>query len=65
MSHKDYELLATAIRETKAYIGTNTPELYAIGGHGALENLAGRLAIMLAEDNSRFDVARFRRACAC
>jgi hypothetical protein len=75
MSTKDYELIAQVIRDQAemnaralrepAYNGTPSDEYYARfeAKQDALDDLARDLAVKLAQDNPRFRIDTFLKAC--
>ncbi len=65
MTRKDLELIAKTIKGTR-YVGDThmlTEEMFAAGINAACGEIADVLAVALAEDNPRFDRARFLQAC--
>jgi hypothetical protein len=58
MTKKDYELIANVFAEYHAPLG-----LGQITSSLVVEELAHALADALADDNPRFDLARFLKAC--
>lgn len=57
MTHKDYEAIAAAIYSVKM----DAREI--LGSHSVLRMATERIANALADDNPRFDRARFLGAC--
>lgn len=53
MSKKDYELIARTIQDSRTDFKSNKTHA----------QFAGYMAYKLAEDNPRFDLARFMQAC--
>ena len=60
MTRKDYEKIA-AIIKNHAPNGDNS--MFDAGFDMAVTNIANDLAAMMAQDNPRFDRARFLKAC--
>lgn len=61
MTRKDYDMLASAIRETSSLVIPGGP--HRMHADSALVNLANRLSDQFEEENPRFDRARFLEAC--
>lgn len=61
MTRKDYELIAAALRSSRAtnYTGSENRALYNNG----VDNAAHNIARALQRDNPRFDRERFLVAC--
>ena len=64
MTKKDYIKLAAILREEREFTLTRTnANLYRDGRLDALSEMQERLVYMLAQDNPRFNAARFNAAC--
>lgn len=64
MSRKDYVLLAEAIKDEKFHLThRDLTDAERAAGVSTLQNFAERLAGRLADQNYRFDTARFITAC--
>jgi hypothetical protein len=61
MTRKDYELIAAAIRATVAHVAVDPG--YCEGWQAAASSAAHRVADSMANDDPRFDRARFLKAC--
>lgn len=64
MTRRDYELIATAVREAREQVlaALHTEEDVAVADD-ILDVVVGHLALRLADDNDRFDSTRFKEAC--
>lgn len=60
MTRKDYEKIAKVI---KFYAPNGDDSMFDAGFDTAVMNIANDIAAMLAQDNPRFDCARFLKAC--
>lgn len=62
MSKKDYIAIASAISQTDGLADGNSPDFFD-GVEMARRTIAERLADGFAQDNPRFNRARFLKAC--
>jgi len=63
MTRKDYELIAAAIAGQHSEIPSDEPKVWESAYKCGVTDAARALADALAEDNPRFDRARFLAAC--